>query len=52
MKEILIEKMKEVFGADTRRTKHALSVLDFAEQIQSKEEADSLQIANQLYLNK
>jgi HD superfamily phosphodiesterase len=40
MKEILIKKMKEVFGADTRRINHALSVLDFAEQIHSKEGGD------------
>jgi HD superfamily phosphodiesterase len=36
-KNILIEEMKKVFGTDTKRINHALSVLDFSEQIQSRE---------------
>jgi HD superfamily phosphodiesterase len=35
MKEILIQKMKDVFGDDAKRINHALSVLRFAEKIQA-----------------
>jgi HD superfamily phosphohydrolase YqeK len=38
----LIEEMKNVFGGDTRRINHALSVLDFAEKIQAAEGGDAL----------
>jgi len=42
MREKLIDKMKEIFGRDTRRISHALAVLDFAEKIQAAEGGDSL----------
>ncbi len=34
MRQILIEKMKAVFGTDQKRIHHALAVLDYAEKIQ------------------
>jgi hypothetical protein len=37
MKEILIQKMKDVFGQDHKRIDHALAVLKFAEQIHAVE---------------
>jgi HD superfamily phosphodiesterase len=40
MKDELIRKMKEMFGSDDRRINHALSVLNFAEQIQAAEGGD------------
>lgn len=42
MREELINKMKNVFGADTKRINHTLSVLDFAEKIQAAEGGDAL----------
>lgn len=42
MKEILIQKMKGIFGDDNKRINHALTVLDFAEQIQAVEGGDRL----------
>jgi len=38
----LINEMKKVFGRDTKRINHALSVLDFAEKIQATEGGDAL----------
>jgi hypothetical protein len=38
----LIDEMKKVFGLDTRRINHALSVLDFSEKIQAIEGGDAL----------
>ena len=38
----LIDEMKNVFGSDTRRIEHALSVLDYAEQMQAIEGGDAL----------
>ena len=38
----LIDEMKRVFGNDTKRIKHALEVLDFAEKIQANEGGDAL----------
>lgn len=40
----LIDEMKEVFGRDTKRIEHALSVLDFAEKIHAAEGGDALVI--------
>jgi len=37
LRDKLIEEMKQVFGQDRRRIEHALSVLDYAEQIQAAE---------------
>ena len=42
MREKLINEMKNVFGDDTKRINHALSVLDFAEKIQAAEGGDTL----------
>jgi len=42
MREKLIDEMKKVFGEDTKRINHALSVLDFAEKIQAAEGGDAL----------
>ena len=38
----LIKEMKTVFGDDERRVRHALTVLDYAEQILKQEKADPL----------
>jgi len=40
MKEILIQKMKDVFGPDKKRIDHALAVLKYAEQIHAVEGGD------------
>jgi HD superfamily phosphodiesterase len=40
MKEQLIQKMKDVFGQDTKRIDHALAVLKYAEQIHVVEGGD------------
>jgi len=37
----LIAEMKKVFGADERRIRHALGVLDYAERILAREGGDS-----------
>ena len=42
MRERLIKEMKDVFGADRKRIGHALSVLNYAEQILSGEGGDPL----------
>ncbi len=42
MREKLIGRMKNVFGDDRKRIEHALSVLDYAEQIQNVEGGDPL----------
>ncbi|HOK94486.1 MAG TPA: HD domain-containing protein [Anaerohalosphaeraceae bacterium] len=39
MRQILIEKMKAVFGSDQKRIDHALAVLNYAESIMAKEQA-------------
>jgi HD superfamily phosphohydrolase YqeK len=44
MKEILIQKMKDIFGKDQKRINHALAVLKYAEQIQAAEGGDPLVI--------
>ncbi len=40
--DLLIRKMQKVFGTDQRRIRHAYRVLDFAEQILNRHEADPL----------
>jgi hypothetical protein len=40
MRDKLIKEMKDVFGLDQKRINHALSVLDYAEQIQTVEGGD------------
>ncbi|MBN1788648.1 MAG: HD domain-containing protein [Sedimentisphaerales bacterium] len=40
----LIDEMKEVFGNDSRRIEHALTVLQYAEQISQKESGDILAV--------
>ena len=40
MKEIMIKRMKEVFGDDSRRINHALKVLKFSEEIMKFEEVE------------
>ena len=42
IRDKLIEEMKKVFGLDQKRIEHALSVLNYAEQIQSSEGGDPL----------
>jgi putative nucleotidyltransferase with HDIG domain len=42
VREKLIKEMKDVFGADQKRINHALSVLNYAEQIQAVEGGESL----------
>jgi hypothetical protein len=42
IREKLISQMKSVFGDDRKRIKHALAVLDYAEQIQNTEGGDPL----------
>jgi len=42
IRERLIREMKNLFGGDQRRVDHALSVLDYAEQIQAMEGGDPL----------
>ncbi len=42
MREKLINEMKNVFGEDTKRINHALSVLNFAERIHAAEGGDAL----------
>ena len=42
IREKLISEMKNVFGKDKKRIEHALSVLDYAEQIQNVEGGDPL----------
>ena len=42
IRDKLIGEMKKVFGDDQKRIKHALSVLDYAEQIQAVEGGDPL----------
>jgi putative nucleotidyltransferase with HDIG domain len=42
IREKLISEMKNVFGEDQKRIEHALSVLDYAEQIQNVEGGDPL----------
>ncbi len=44
MRDRLIEEMKNVFGSDRRRIDHTLTVLDYAEQIQSAEGGNLLVI--------
>jgi hypothetical protein len=39
---LLVAEMKQVFGEDRRRVRHALSVLDWAERILEREAADPL----------
>ena len=41
MKDILIQKMKDVFGKDQKRISHALAVLKYAEKIQKAEGGDA-----------
>jgi hypothetical protein len=41
VKEMLIKKMMDIFGEDRKRINHALSVLEYAEKINSVEGADS-----------
>ena len=40
MKDILIQRMKDVFGSDQKRINHALAVLDYARQIHAVEGGD------------
>jgi HD superfamily phosphodiesterase len=40
VREKLIQRMKDVFGADQKRINHALAVLKYAEQIQAVEGGD------------
>lgn len=42
MKNELIQEMKNVFGKDQKRIDHALSVLNFAEQMLPEQDADPL----------
>lgn len=42
MRDKLIREMKNVFGSDKKRINHALTVLDYAEQIQVAEGGDPL----------
>jgi len=42
LQDSLIDEMQSVFAGDERRIKHALAVLDYAEQIQQAEGADPL----------
>jgi len=42
IRDKLIEEMKKVFGKDQKRVEHALSVLNYAEQIQTAEGGDPL----------
>jgi hypothetical protein len=42
IREKLVSQMKNVFGKDLKRIEHALSVLDYAEQIQNVEGGDPL----------
>jgi putative nucleotidyltransferase with HDIG domain len=42
VRDRLIDEMKRTFGQDRRRIEHALSVLDYAEQIQATEGGDPL----------
>ena len=42
IREKLIDEMKKVFGKDRKRIEHALSVLNYAEQIQAAEGGDPL----------
>jgi putative nucleotidyltransferase with HDIG domain len=42
MREKLISRMKNVFGGDQKQIEHALTVLDYAEQIQNVEGGDPL----------
>lgn len=42
IRDRLIDQMKEVFAADQKRIEHALSVLKYAEQIQSAEGGDPI----------
>jgi HD superfamily phosphodiesterase len=42
IREKLISQMKDVFGTDQKRIEHALTVLDYAEQIQNIEGGDPL----------
>jgi hypothetical protein len=44
MKDILIQKMKDVFGNDDKRINHALAVLKYAEQIHAAEGGDGIVI--------
>jgi HD superfamily phosphodiesterase len=44
MKELLIQRMKDVFGADQKRIDHALAVLKYAEQIHAVEGGDAVVI--------
>ena len=41
MKDILIQKMKDVFGKDQKRISHALAVLKYAEKIHAIEGGDA-----------
>lgn len=47
----LITKMKEVFGDDFKRVKHALKVLQYAEQILGAEKADSIVVISAAVLH-
>jgi hypothetical protein len=51
MKEILIQKMKDVFGKDQKRINHALAVLKYAEQIQAAEGGDLVVITSAAILH-
>jgi putative nucleotidyltransferase with HDIG domain len=42
LQDKLIEEMKNIFGSDKKRIKHALAVLDYSEQILSAEGGDPL----------
>jgi putative nucleotidyltransferase with HDIG domain len=42
MRNRLVEEMKKIFGTDQKRIDHALSVLDYAEQIHESEGGDPL----------
>lgn len=42
IRELLIDEMKKVFGTDHKRIEHALSVLNYAEQIQAAEGGNPL----------
>lgn len=44
IREKLINEMKDVFGKDEKRIKHALAVLDYSEKIHSSEDGDNFVI--------
>jgi hypothetical protein len=51
MKDILIQKMKEVFGDDRKRIDHALAVLGYAERIQAVEGGDETVVTSAAILH-